>query len=399
MKTREQIREEVAALKKNFILLSAPTGIGKTRTALDTTYKENTLIPPKVLIVYPKHTIKNSWLEDYKKWGYEDKLDGVTFTTYNSLDKHVNEMWDMILFDEGHHITERVMGIIEVMKYKRVMVLSATIKAALRYQLMALMPGLYVYKVTMKNAIDSEILPDPKIVLIPLSFNVKDKTETMVVRNSKTDLPVKVIPFEHRHFYKDKKYKYVVYCTEAQYIMALALDIEALKKKTTSGNPTMKNIWLHKAGERLKWLASKKTKYVREILEKVKDERTLTFCASIEQTENVGKNCIHSKNKLAQDVLDQFNKGKINHITACAMLDEGINLTNCRIGIFANINSSERLQIQRIGRVLRHAEPIIIIPYYKNSREEEIVNAMLMNYNPKLITTIDSIDNLSLQKK
>lgn len=391
MKTREQIREEVAALDKKYILLSMPTGLGKTYTALAATYKENTLIPPKVLIVYPKLTIEDSWRKDIQKWGFEDKLEGITFTTYNSLDKHVNEVWDMILFDEGHHITERVMSIIEVMKYKRAMILSATVKSSLRYQLTALMPGLYVYKVTMKNAIDSEILPDPKIIKFPLSFNIKDKTETMVVRNAKTNLPEKEIPFEHRHLYKDKKYKYVVHCTEAQYIMALDMDIDSLKRKVSAGNGALKNTMLHKSGERLKWLASKKTLYVKQILEFLKDERTLTFCASIEQTEQVGRNCIHSKNKLAQDVLDAFNEGKINHITACAMLDEGVNLTECRIGIFANINSSERLQIQRIGRVLRHKQPIIIIPYYKNSREEEIVDAMLANYNPDLIEEFPEI--------
>ena len=305
----------------------------------------------------------------------------------------------MILFDEGHHITERVMSIIEVMKYKRIMVLSATIKPTLRYQLTALLPGLHMYKVTMKDAIQSDILPDPKIILIPLSYNIKDKTEKMIVRNAKTDLAEKEIPFEHRHLYKDKKYKYVVYCTEAQYIMALDQEIDTLKRKVSMGNTGLKNIMLHKSSERLKWLASKKTAFVQKLLDKLKDIRTLTFCASIEQTKEVGKNCIHSKNKLAQDVLNDFNEGKINHITACSMLDEGINPVNCRIGIFANINASERLQIQRIGRILRHSDPVIIIPYYKNSREEEIVNAMLINYNPKLITTIDSIDNLSLQEE
>ena len=120
MKTRDQMREEVAQLNKKFILLSMPTGLGKTYTALNATYVDNPLIPPKVLIVYPKHTIKESWLKDIEKWGYNNMLDGITFTTYASLDKHVNEVWDMILFDEGHHITERVMGIIEVMKYRRV---------------------------------------------------------------------------------------------------------------------------------------------------------------------------------------------------------------------------------------------------------------------------------------
>ena len=65
-----------------------------------------------------------------------------------------------------------------------------------------------------------------------------------------------------------------------------------------------------------------------------------------------------------------------------------VNLTNCRIGIFANINSSERLQIQRIGRVLRHAEPLIIIPYFKHSREEEIVSQILEGYNKDLIKIV-----------
>lgn len=396
MKTREQIRDEVAALNKRYILLSMPTGLGKTYTALYATYKENTLIPPKVLIVYPKLAIEDSWRKDINKWGYENMLEGITFTTYNSLEKHADTVWDMIIFDEGHHITERVMNIIEVMKYHKSIILSATIKSSLRYQLMALMPGLHIYKVTMKNAIDSDILPDPQIILIPLQFNIKDKTETIIARNGNTSLPEKEIPMEHRYLYKDKKYKYIIRCTEAQYILAMDREIESLKRKAASGNMAMKNFWLHKAGERLKWLASKKSKYVLDILDKIGDERTLIFCASIAQTKELGKNCIHSKNKLAKDVLDKFNEGKINHITACAMLDEGVNLSNCRIGIFANINSSERLQIQRVGRVLRHKHPIIIIPYYKNSREEEIVTNMLSNYNPDLISTIDSINNLNI---
>lgn len=398
MKTREQIRDEVAALNKRFILLSMPTGLGKTYTALYATYKDPTLVPPKVLIVYPKHTIEDSWRQDISKWGYEDKLEGITFTTYNSLAKHADETWDMILFDEGHHITERVMEIIEVMKFRRAMILSATIKSTQRYQLTALMPGLHVYRVTMQNAINNEILPDPRIVLIPLTLNMRDKTETMIIRNSKTDLPIKVIPFEHQHLYKDNKYKYVVYCTEQQYMTALDIDIDSLKRKVQAGDAGKKNFMLHKSGERLKWLATKKTPYVLEILKKVAEERTLTFCTSIEQTEMVGKNCIHSKNKTAGDILEAFNAGTVNHITACAMLDEGVNLTNCRIGIFANINSSERLQIQRIGRVLRHPKPVIIIPYYKNSREEEIVSGMLANYNPELITKLNSINELVIEE-
>ena len=55
--------------------------------------------------------------------------------------------------------------------------------------------------------------------------------------------------------------------------------------------------------------------------------------------------------KEAQAVLNTFNKGKIKHITACNMLHEGINLVNCKYGIFANINASEYIQIQRVGKL------------------------------------------------
>ena len=166
--------------------------------------------------------------------------------------------------------------------------------------------------------------------------------------------------------------------------------MEWYKKKST--NPIMKNLWLHKAGERLKWLAYKKTPYVQELLKILKNHRVLTFCADINQTEKLGSNAIHSKKKSSDITLKAFNEGKIKHITSVAMLDEGVNLTSCRVGIFANINSSERIVVQRIGRILRHKDPIIIIPYFINTREEEIVNNMLEGYNSDLIETMNIKD-------
>lgn len=71
-----------------------------------------------------------------------------------------------------------------------------------------------------------------------------------------------------------------------------------------------------------------------------------------------------------------------------------VNLTNCKYGIFANINASESIQIQRIGRVLRHKSPIIIIPFFRNTREEEIVRKWMKNYNKNLIKIIYKPENL-----
>lgn len=73
-----------------------------------------------------------------------------------------------------------------------------------------------------------------------------------------------------------------------------------------------------------------------------------------------------------------------------------MNLTNCQIGIFANLNSSEIIIKQRNGRLLRHPNPVIIVPYYKNTREEELVTKMIENYNPDLITIIKDINEIKI---
>ena len=76
------------------------------------------------------------------------------------------------------------------------------------------------------------------------------------------------------------------------------------------------------------------------------------------------------------------------------MLDEGVNLVNCRVGIYATLNSSDRMITQKLGRLLRHEEPIIIIPYYKYTRDEEIVKKMFEGYNREFIRVIHSINEI-----
>ena len=159
-----------------------------------------------------------------------------------------------------------------------------------------------------------------------------------------------------------------------------------------------KNKFLQESGKRLKWLSDQKTAFVQSLLIRVlQNQRTLTFCNSIAQTEKLGTCCINSKDtKKSKEHLDMFNRERINHITACNMLDEGVNLTNCRVGVYAVLNSSERMITQKLGRLLRHSDPVLIIPYFKNTREEEIVGKMLEDYNPELVTTITNLNELSL---
>jgi superfamily II DNA or RNA helicase len=78
------------------------------------------------------------------------------------------------------------------------------------------------------------------------------------------------------------------------------------------------------------------------------------------------------------------------------MLNEGMNLINCRIGLYANLNSSETIIKQRLGRLLRHKNPILIIPFFLNTREYELVCKMKEDYNPELIKIINNIKEIKL---
>ena len=165
-------------------------------------------------------------------------------------------------------------------------------------------------------------------------------------------------------------------------------------KWETTRSIGIKNIWLHLAGERLAYLAYAKNQIVSDILRKLQHYRTITFCKTIEQSEVLGKNCIHSKNGEADSLYEAFNQKKINHITTVNILNENANLVDCKYAVFANIPASETQQIQRCGRALRHKQPVIIFPYFQGTREEEIIHKWLEGFNQDYIKTIHSITEI-----
>lgn len=394
--TREEAKEDILRISNANILLELPTSYGKTKCALDILHNRNP--QGKILIVIPRLVLINNWKDEITKWGYNEYLSRITFSTYISLPKHAGK-WDFVIFDEAHHLSERCQEALKEFEISNCVLLSATIQKAMKGDLKYLFKDLYCYKVNLKEAIDSEVLPDPRVYLIPISLDTK-KENCLIVKNPKGKLPAIQVDYWHRwdaiktNKSFNLKKRIEITCTQAQYITELDKEINFWKNTfIRSRNNMAKNKWLHNCGERLKWLSEQKNSVVLKILEILKDERTLTFCNSVEQTELLGEYSINSKdNNIANSNLAMFNAGKINHLTACRMLNEGMNLVNCRVGVYANLNSSDIIILQRLGRILRHEKPVIVIPYFKGTREEELVDMMLENYNAELVTTVNLKD-------
>ena len=383
--TREELTVKYLSSNSRHFILQLPTSFGKTKLALqkaDSWFTESA----KILIVIPRNVLIKEWKKEIVKWGYDRMIGNITFTTYISLPKHCGNKWDIVIFDEGHHTSERCQEAMKHLIANHIIVLSATLKRELVAYFRSTFRGIEILQVKVKEAIEDEVLPDPMLLLIPITFDNTIVNQVIEKNNKRSSMPVKTIGFAEKWKYRSYQGPLRILCTQQQYYDDISSLIEWYKQKGMH-NAIMKNMWLHKAGMRLKWLAEQKEELIKDILKTLKNYRTLVFCPSIEESGKIGSPCINSK--VGTENLTKFNERKIKHIAAVGMIDEGANLTDCKVGIFQMINSSDRLNIQRQGRLLRHKSPILIFPYFKYSREEEIIKEIVQSYNPELIKTLD----------
>lgn len=378
--TRKEVQE--LALSKidraKYLILELITGMGKTKVAIDLINHicdrvfRNDESPATILILVAKTVHKQTWKDEIEKWG-GIKSDYITIECYESLKNYENSYFDVVVADEMQHLSEARIDVLETIHINESFIgLSATIKRDMRDYFIYNHKA-EVIKCGLKEAVEDEVLPEPTVYLLPLTLDTTNYT------------------------CKVKKFGRDIITTQKGCYDSISSLIEWYKNKYfNSRNERIKNLWLSTAGKRLKWCAEQKEALVLSLLDKFRNYKTLTFCSSIEQSERLGKYNITSKNKASVKNLEMFNLNKIKHITACNILNEGVNLTNCRIGIFCNLNSSEIVVKQRVGRILRHKSPIIIIPYFKDTREEELVQKMIEEYSEDSIISVDSINDIKL---
>lgn len=369
--TRDETLKKVIETQCDTLVLELPTSFGKTKMAMEW-LKHNKC--ENILIVIPRLVLIQTWKDEITKHKFTFK--NVDFVTYKSLGKKTDKSYDAVVYDEAHHLSDRCLDIVPNLHTGKSVLLSATLKKKIG-DVFEVFHDVKTISVSSKKAMDSNTLPTPKIMLVPLTLD-SNETET-IVKNPKQKEELH-INFKDRFKYKKvKNRKIVIHCSQIQKHQELCREIEYYKIRNYK--TFMRNLWLHKCGERLKWLASLKTNAIKDFISNHPKERMLVFCADINQTEQLDCPVVNSKNTSSDENLDKFNEGKLNHIACVDMLNEGINVVNCRIGVFVMINSSEKLQIQKTGRLLRHENPVIIIPYFKNTREEEIVSKMMENYD------------------
>jgi superfamily II DNA or RNA helicase len=349
------------------------------------------VIPRNVLIGNPKDEQTKGWIGEIRKWGYAEYLSDITFTTYVSLHKHIGH-WNLVIFDEAHHLSERCQDIIKHYKIDVLIGLSATFNPCLKsfYAATFSIPKKNIIRVDTMSAIEDGVLPTPKLVFMPIDLD-NTKHNFVYTRKAKKGfekLDTITIDYSETFKYRTHKGAIDIKCSEAQYYAMMSQTIEWYGGKFGKSSP----YFLRQSLIRLHWLAERKESFVKKFLKKFTDVRTLVFSPSIQSSENLGCSCVNSK--VGVEDLSAFNKHEIDHISAVECLTEGANLEDCKVCLFQIINSSTRITVQKIGRGLRHSSPVLIFPYYRYSREEELVKRLAESYDANLIYEIDSLTKL-----
>ena len=355
--TREQIYTQCVEKidKTNCLLMELATGTGKTKLSIDLINhlidipwynKDNTI---NILILVAKRVHKQTWKEEIEKWGginHPLAQINICMECYESLKNHCREHWNFIIADEVHHIgSETRLEFLRTMSFDYFIGLSATVPRKLkmwfRYKYHA-----DTVSCDIVEAIEDEILPEPQILLFPLMLDNRNLSETWEI-NTKASGPVVYGQIRDIWKYKRQKVHAILSCTQKQKLMEYDKLIEWEKNKyMQTRHEGLKQSWLFHAGKRLEFLAYCKNQIVYDILKKLQHYRTITFCKTIEQSEILGKNCIHSQKKDATKVYDDFNAKRINHIR--------FGIRKCydfEYAIFANISSSDIVIPQRLGKL------------------------------------------------
>lgn len=397
--TREEIYTECLTKleKSDFLLLELATGMGKSKQAIDIiNYLVETKYQGKhtsMLLLVAKTVHKQTWKDEFKKWGGIN-VDDLTIECYESLKKHEYESFDFVVMDEMHHLnSDKRLDSFSTLTYGNVIGLSATIPKKLK-QYFQYEYAAEVVTCSIVDAIEDEVLPEPQIILYPLQLDNVRPTESIEV-NPKAKGKTYYGNYNELWKYRKMKVHAIISCTPRQRVNEYnSLILYERNRYMRTRQDFLKNKWLFDCGERIKYLANLKNNIVLSILQRLEKERTITFCKTIEQADILGKYSIHSKNKDSDIIYNNFNAKKINHIVSVNVLNEGANLVDCKYAVFANYSSSEICSAQRVGRSLRHKSPVIILPYYETTREEEIVNTMIESFKEESIHKIYSLKEL-----
>lgn len=352
VKTKDHIQELAlkAVANKERCSVGVSMGVGKTLIGLKH-MAANYTDYVRFLVVAPKKSIFQSWIDDAKKFNMEYLLKSITFTTYLSLPKQPTS-YDVVYLDECHSLLYTHEPWLNNY-HGKILGLTGTPPKMAKSEKGEMVSQFcpVVYKYVVDSAVDDKILNDYRIVLHPVDL---DTNKTLKV---------------------EKNGKVWFTSEEASYDYWTGRLENARSSKETQIMRIM----------RMKSLMSfpSKERYAAVLFRSIED-KCILFANTHDQADKLCKDSYHSNNPKSEANLLKFKSGEITKLSAVLQLNEGVNIPNLKEGIILHAYGNERKSSQRIGRMLRlnpDERATVHILYYRNTIDEQWVRRALEDFD------------------
>jgi superfamily II DNA or RNA helicase len=370
---QKQIVSDIINSKSDYNLVIAATAVGKTKIAIDyiEKFNNNRIIRSlmKILIVVPTEQLRDmDWPNELKKWKISHSIN-ITLICYASISKVKDQEFDLVVFDELHKITEFNSSFLENNTVHKALGLTATYpRDKMKQYILDVYKFNIIANISLDEAVSNNLVAPYEITIIPIEL---DKVNKNVQGGNKFK------PFMTTEY---SQYQYLTRVID-ELVVTISLSHHA--------HPGLRVRLKHLRLQRARFLGSCESKlkaamalYLKDIY--VKHERTLIFCNSIDSARIMCANTYHSKTN--SDSLNAFREGKIDTLSCVNALNEGVNLSNVDNAIILQVNTSDLVLIQKIGRTLRLSDDKnkiskIYILCMQNTIDVDWVNDVTKNLN------------------
>lgn len=357
------------ALKYRRCGLGISMGVGKTLIGLkylEHHYESPHPIRNKILVVAPKLSIFDSWIQDAEKFDLNpNMMKKVEFTTYLSLTKKDPTHYDFIVLDECHSLLYSHDEWLQTYNGK-ILGLTGT-PPRWRNSEKGEMVSKYcpiVYKYITDDAVEDKILNDYKIIVHELYLDAR--------RNMKIEAKGKSWMTSEFDSYEYWTRRLANAQTEKARQITSVLRMNAMMKYPS------------------------KDRYAKRLFDSI-DEKCILFANTIDQASKLCEHNYVSTDPDSEDNLKAFSAGEINKLSCVLQLNEGVNIKGLKAGIIMHSYGNERKSSQRIGRLLRLNPDdcaTIHILCYKGTVDEKWVTAALKDFDESKIMWVEEGENV-----
>jgi superfamily II DNA or RNA helicase len=316
MTLRDQRQKEFADAWINagkFGILNLCPRFGKIYTTINIFKK---LKPKSILIAYPDNKIKDSWQTDFETRKYDDS--NVTYTTHLSLHKYTDNVYDIVVIDEIHLLSDnQLIATKDLLKNNDVVLgLTGTL-----------------------SKWTEDTLCDHLDLCVVATYTIEQAIEEGVIVNY--EITVITVPLDNKHVndYKGKKR------TEKAQFDAYGWVINSLERQDKN------TMFLRLARMRIIQSSLAKTNATKALLAKHKDERILVFCGTTKIADSLGIASHHSKSK-DDDTFTGFAEGEGNHMAVVKIGNTGVTYKPLNRVIINYFDSNGENMAQKINRCM-----------------------------------------------